>query len=370
MLNKILSVVIFLLAIHPVLGATLVVYQTNQCTTGDAYYNSIQNAINNASPGDRIVVCPGTYYEVLTIDKDNLTIEGYNKPIISALNNPNSNVVTIRGNNTTIRGFVIKDAYGDNSNVYGIYIYGTYMDYIKSCNIKDVEIENITAVNGNISVGILAGYSEDVTIENVKIRDTYAEAYGYGDGIEAFWIDGITIRNYEIKNLTGWSWAIYLESCSNIAVDNGVIEDLKSTYEDVKGIHIWDSNGYVRNFRIHNLDAPLSYGVWYGEANIEIRDGKIWDLYGESYGIYDGVNDRFRKISTISRSTGIVETDTVRIQAYTSGSLIDNVEIFNCLYGIYLDESDDNEIRTATYMTTDMEYTYTIHHTTKSKETS
>jgi len=128
------------------------VYQTDPCETGDAYFNSIQEAINSAKPGDRIVVCNGTYYEVLTIDKDNLTIEGYNKPIISASKNPNSNVVTIYGNYTTIQGFVIRDAYGDNFNVCGI-----YMNDTKSCNIKDVEIVNITAVEDYFAAGIAGG---------------------------------------------------------------------------------------------------------------------------------------------------------------------------------------------------------------------
>ena len=112
----------------------------------------------------------------------------------------------------------------------------------------------------------------------------------------------------------------------------------------VAGISIWRSNGYVRNFRIHDLNAPSSAGVVYEEANVEIRDGKIWDLYGESYGIYDGIMSN-EKIPTISRSTSIVETDTVRIQVFTSGSLIDDVEIFNCLYGIYLNDSKWNKIR-------------------------
>ena len=336
-MKRTLLIAIFL-TIQPVLGATLVVNQTTPCTTGDAYYNSIQNAIDNASSGDRIVVCNGTYYEVLTIDKDNLTIEGYNKPIISASKNPNNNVVTIYGNYTTIQGFVIRDAYGDNFNVYGI-----YMDGIKSCNIKDVEIVNITAINDYNAVGIVAEDVEDITIENVKIRDIYAEADGWGDGIDAFGTD-ITIRNYEIKNLTGWSWAIWLEG-SNIIVDNGVIEDLMSTYEDVAGIVILGSNGLVRNFRIHNLTAPTSVGVYGGNiSNVEIRDGKIWNLQGESYGIYDGIMSN-EKIPTISRSTGIVETDTIRIQLLGNNNLIDNVEIFNCLYGIVFGVSNTNKIR-------------------------
>jgi hypothetical protein len=42
----------------------------------DAYYTSIQDAIEDASPGDEISVCPGTYSEALKITKSYLTIRG------------------------------------------------------------------------------------------------------------------------------------------------------------------------------------------------------------------------------------------------------------------------------------------------------
>ena len=65
-------VVLLVLAvvIQTALGAKIVVNLTSPaCTTGDAYYSSIQTAITNANPGDTIVVCPGTYYEVINVDK-------------------------------------------------------------------------------------------------------------------------------------------------------------------------------------------------------------------------------------------------------------------------------------------------------------
>jgi len=40
----------------------------------DADFSSIQAAVDAAAPGDTIEVCPGTYREQVTIDKDNLTL--------------------------------------------------------------------------------------------------------------------------------------------------------------------------------------------------------------------------------------------------------------------------------------------------------
>jgi len=57
----------------------LVVSQGPTCTAGLAVYPDIATAIANASTGDTIVVCPGTYIEssTLTINLNNLTIIAY-----------------------------------------------------------------------------------------------------------------------------------------------------------------------------------------------------------------------------------------------------------------------------------------------------
>jgi len=47
---------------------TLVVNQTDACTTGDLYFSTISDAVMNASAGDTIIVCPGTYYENVDVD--------------------------------------------------------------------------------------------------------------------------------------------------------------------------------------------------------------------------------------------------------------------------------------------------------------
>ncbi len=54
-------------------AATLIVDDSLQCP--GAQLSTIQAAINAASPGDTIKICPGTYPEQVRIDK-NLTVEG------------------------------------------------------------------------------------------------------------------------------------------------------------------------------------------------------------------------------------------------------------------------------------------------------
>lgn len=76
------------------------------CTS--AGFPAIQAAINAASPGDTIKVCPGTYIENITINKPGLTVsstEGYPVTVIRAA--VVSSVVTVTGINSTIAGFTL-----------------------------------------------------------------------------------------------------------------------------------------------------------------------------------------------------------------------------------------------------------------------
>jgi nitrous oxidase accessory protein len=74
---------------------------------GEGDYKSIQKAINNANPGDAILVYPGTYKESIVVDRE--------LRIISTSGNPEDTIVLaatqkdhvfkVASDNVTIRGF-------------------------------------------------------------------------------------------------------------------------------------------------------------------------------------------------------------------------------------------------------------------------
>lgn len=78
-----------------------------------ANYTSIQEAVNNSSPGGMIIVSPGLYIENIYVDLPGLIIKSESgtpdDTVIRALNQ-NHSVFYINRSNVTISGFSIKDA--------------------------------------------------------------------------------------------------------------------------------------------------------------------------------------------------------------------------------------------------------------------
>jgi nitrous oxidase accessory protein NosD len=80
-----------------------------KCET--AAYSTIQSAVDVASPGAKIIVCPGTYDEGVVIDKQ-LTLNGYWATIDAASSSTGNGIQIVGpgGSGTTVTGFHIQNA--------------------------------------------------------------------------------------------------------------------------------------------------------------------------------------------------------------------------------------------------------------------
>ncbi|WP_292387354.1 PKD domain-containing protein [Methanosarcina sp. UBA5] len=154
---------------------------------------SIQEAIDNALPGDTILVKPGEYNESIQINQDNLTIISYSKnpynTVITGVNKE-SNVFKVVSSNVTINGFSITDS------KCGIYLSGAQNCIINNNNIS-----------GNY-IGICLSKSKNNTLSN-NLVSSNADC-----GIKSLTSSGNTIYNNYFNNtnnarddkLNTWNW--------------------------------------------------------------------------------------------------------------------------------------------------------------------
>jgi len=128
----------------------------------NSVFTTIQQAIDNASPGDTVFVPPGTYYENVVIDKT-LALIGEDSGTTIIDGNKTGTVVTVEASNVRISGFTIQNS-GNTSES---------SKYPIDCGIKLnatlTPIQNTTITNNiimNNSVGIYAKCSNNNTVSN------------------------------------------------------------------------------------------------------------------------------------------------------------------------------------------------------------
>jgi parallel beta-helix repeat protein len=155
--------------------------------TGDTIYvpddyTTIQEAVNNAMDGDKIVVRAGTYNEHIIIDKS-LNITGENS------------------DNTFV------DGGGECYNVFNV-------------QVDNVQISNFTIMNCNESkAGIGLINKNYLNVSGCRINDNVL--LECGSGIELFWTNNNTIFNNTISG--NYAWGLYSFSSNNCTIENNTI---------------------------------------------------------------------------------------------------------------------------------------------------
>jgi cytochrome c peroxidase len=201
--------------------------------------SSIQAALDQAAPGDTVVVAPGVYHESITVKVYDITLKGQGsgdaRPVLDGEQKFENGVLAI-GGKFTIEQFIIRN-YSKNGVIVRGADSATFRDLLtentSEYGVFPVESANILiercVASGAIDTGLYVGQSRDIVI-----RDS--EAFGNTSGIE-------------------------IENSVNAVVENNYVHDNSG------GIlifllpeHVSKENHHniIRNNRIENNNAPNS----------------------------------------------------------------------------------------------------------------
>jgi len=226
-------------------------------------YQNITSGLEHAVDDDTIIVCPGTYYEDVSIDTiTNLTIRSSSGPEATIINASTSTrwLFEIEADNITIDGFTLTGATGKIGGYprAGIWLYQSAHGNF---------VNNI--IHGN-AVGIQLWRSNYTRIENNSIHSN-KNPTNTGLGI---WLWNASDNTIKYNNITNNDHGIYLD-------DEG---DSNCTENAISYNNIFNNSADdLYNEQSYNITAEYN---WWGTTNCSVIDSKIRDDE-EGYGEVD-----------------------------------------------------------------------------------
>ena len=267
-------------------------------------YPTIQEAVNNATAGNTIIVRDGTYTENVVVDKS-LAIKSENGSDSTTVHTPNpkADVFSIPADDVTIDGFTItgatstsgcpkyysgvqitgKQCYICNNNISGnrngVQIYG-----YEHPNCHHNVIANNT-IPDSIYAGIKVRRSSNNVITNNTVLNSgrsYPGPYnrGYNIWLDAGYLRDSTHDNIVINNniVNGGEVGVFLQ---HYADDNKIY--LNNFFDNTRHIESSDSSS------LWNSAAKATYG--YHGTTYTNNTGNYFDNYGGSDADGDGIGD-------------------------------------------------------------------------------
>ena len=227
---------------------------------------TIQEAIDEATSGDTILVHDGTYYEHLVVNKP-LTITSASSPIIDG--GASGYCITVSANNVVISGFEIRNGYLGISiqNAIGTQVCNNrVIDFIKG-GIVARGAKNIFIEGNNISTTL-----HDEAPNGIDIG-TYSGTTGIVRGNR---ISGCSWKDFTGDYETSWSGSgiLVIESGDSLEIIGNTVHDCdvgmdiesdlmnityNEMYDNVYGFVFWNANPKVN---YNNIYSNTQYGVY------------------------------------------------------------------------------------------------------------
>jgi nitrous oxidase accessory protein NosD len=210
-----------------------------------ATFTSIQDAINAASPGSLIRVCPGTYREQLSINKS-LSLEGDNGAIVL----PNSMVANTTGSSGAPIAAAILVKNAANVEIEGL-IVDTANNGITECSPDLIGILYQNS-SGSIEHNAVRNTKLSVSLNGCQSGDAIV-VQSLSGGTSKVSIDDNSVHDYQKNGITG------NELGTEVAITNNVVTGLGPTTGAAQnGIQIGfgAKGGVLRNTVTDNVWAP------------------------------------------------------------------------------------------------------------------
>jgi len=288
----------------------------------DANFSTIQQAINNATDDDVIIVCDGTYYESINITKP-LTIRSVNGPGVTFIDGGGADTaVGVNASGVTFGG----DGQGFNVSNASI---GISM-HTGASGVGDVDMSGISIV-GNVIHGC---WSDGIQVDNE------------GNNTDIY---GITLLNNTVYNC---EWGMFIDNDEAGDVRDNTIEG-NVVYDCDFGIQFENSenSGHVYgNDVLGNTVYDCYEGIIFDndESNGSIYDNEVlgntvYDCGGsgisfENHGEGDTDDNTVADNEVWDCWSGIEFHADHQYNGSISGSTVFNNTVHHCVWGIFLYE--------------------------------
>jgi parallel beta-helix repeat protein len=359
------------------------VLEVGTCLSDDservsAHFPTIQAAVNAASSGSTVLVCPGTYPEQVDIARP-LTLRGVRSGNLAAaivIPPLTGLIVPPSGITTTAPQIFVHDTSGpvtvsnltvDGSNnqvascttpsfVVGVYFRGA-----------SGKIENIVSRNQNVSVGgtpcgtgIGLRATGDIGPTNVTIENNTVSTYDFSGIFASFPLARVTIRNNSVVGQTGTAGIILFLDVVGAVSDNSVVDNANANFGgsgiDVVGVH----DAVISGNHLGRNGYGIAFYTFEGDPNSDngtITDNDVFGSDGDGIAVC-GDNNVVRG-NTIAGSTesgvNLVSGPNFGTQCTANNNRVTDNTINGACAGILLDPSTtgnavrgDNTVRNAT----------------------
>jgi len=319
-------------------------------------YPTIQEGIDNAVPGDTILVRSGRYKENLRVNKAGLLIIGENKFDTIIDGGKITDTIEITANNITIQGFSIINGWNIDPylwDVSGIKIFSSEVTINENIitlnrlgiNVIETAMNLVITNNTFIDDGILLGNWEYTSTLN-KESFLHTITNNTVNGRPLYYYKNQ--RDFIVPNDAG---QVILASCTNVTV-----EDLYITCTDfplilgdchqcsIKNVIVDKTDGEIilflsENNTLENISASRSlHGICldYESHNNTVRNNTVSENWVGLSAMNNASNNHFYNNTVEHNTVGMMLTRQAHHNTISENTIV------SCVYGIRVSYSDDN----------------------------